>query len=216
MLIVIYLSISKKIYKSPLANRKYQLILLRFAGFRHKSTFSLPFSLILTPFSASFQSDPLLPMPATLRNKIHSLPHICPSLPYPNIMKSPAFCTQGHWSLKEKQLFVQGFHLFGRQWSKYASLLPSRDPKQVRSHAQKCLRKGLEGLEKEIETEETCCCAKPQLPCVSEMGVQCDEVDVLLEGQLGASVSFSCDALPPEVTQVSDYEGFWDCPQTYI
>ena len=133
-------------------------------------------------------------------------------------MKSPAFSCKGHWSLAEKQLFIQGYRQFGRQWSKYPSLIPSRAPRQVSSHAQKCLRKGIALLEAEVAKEEACYCEVPQLPCFTEAGVQCDEVDVLLDGNLGlcAEGTASSESLPSEDSQVSNYEGFWECPQTYI
>lgn len=46
---------------------------------------------------------------------------------------------QSRWSHEEQKLFFKGFQLFGRKWSLYPSLIPSRSAKQVRSHAQKIL-----------------------------------------------------------------------------
>lgn len=73
-------------------------------------------------------------------------------------------------------------------------------------------------LEREVRKEEKCCCEVPELPHLTEIGVQCDEVDVLLDGHFGLSAegTASSESLPSEDIQVTHYEGFWECPQTYI
>lgn len=46
-------------------------------------------------------------------------------------------CKSGRWTAKEQSLFLDGLSLFGRNWKKISSLVKTRSPTQVRSHAQK-------------------------------------------------------------------------------
>ena len=128
-------------------------------------------------------------------------------------MKSLKERSQGHWTMEEKRLFMEGYRRFGRCWTKYREVLPSRDARQVRSHAQKCLKKGVNELEREVRGEERCRCEEPTFPEVVEMGVQCDELDVLLDGHWDL---LTPDSSPSQDTKDTEYEGFWECPQTYI
>ena len=43
----------------------------------------------------------------------------------------------GRWTSKEHSLFVEGLKKFGRSWKKISKYIESRNPDQVRSHAQK-------------------------------------------------------------------------------
>jgi SHAQKYF class myb-like DNA-binding protein len=43
----------------------------------------------------------------------------------------------GRWTPREQALFVEGLKKFGRAWKKISTLIGSRSPDQVRSHAQK-------------------------------------------------------------------------------
>lgn len=47
----------------------------------------------------------------------------------------------GRWTDSEHQAFLQGLQLYGREWKKVASHIPSRTSAQVRSHAQKYFTK---------------------------------------------------------------------------
>lgn len=83
---------------------------------------------------------------------------------------------QKRWTKEETRLFKIGFQQFGRRWSLYVPLIPTRSAKQVRSHAQKVLGKQgvkrtrcgkCEGL---VKTE------MPKTPRL-DIGIQCDLVD---------------------------------------
>ena len=43
----------------------------------------------------------------------------------------------GRWTDSEHQAFLRGLHIYGREWKKVASHIPTRTSAQVRSHAQK-------------------------------------------------------------------------------
>jgi len=47
----------------------------------------------------------------------------------------------GIWSKDEHAAFENAYNKFGKQWNKIATLVPSRNKRQIMSHAQKCLRK---------------------------------------------------------------------------
>lgn len=49
--------------------------------------------------------------------------------------------SSGRWTDAEHQVFMQGLQLYGREWKKVASLIPTRTSAQVRSHAQKYFTK---------------------------------------------------------------------------
>jgi len=91
-------------------------------------------------------------------------------------MKSKPAPPQIHWSKEEQRLFKVGFQRFGRKWSLYSALIPTRSAKQVRSHAQKLLGK------KEVERERCRKCAglvKTEMPkkARKDIGIQCDVAD---------------------------------------
>ena len=44
---------------------------------------------------------------------------------------------QGRWSKKEHKLFIEGLHLYSRDWKKISTHIKTRNSSQVRSHAQK-------------------------------------------------------------------------------
>ena len=45
----------------------------------------------------------------------------------------------GRWTNSEHEAFLRGLHMYGREWKKVATLIPTRTSAQVRSHAQKYL-----------------------------------------------------------------------------
>jgi len=47
----------------------------------------------------------------------------------------------GRWTKKEHEQFLQGLHLYGRNWKQIESLIPTRSCAQIRSHAQKFFRR---------------------------------------------------------------------------
>jgi SHAQKYF class myb-like DNA-binding protein len=47
----------------------------------------------------------------------------------------------GHWSDEEHKLFLEGYELFGKHWSKISKYVKSRTTLQCRSHGQKYLNK---------------------------------------------------------------------------
>ena len=89
---------------------------------------------------------------------------------------TPPEIRQKRWTKDEMRLFKIGFQQFGRRWSLYVPLIPTRSAKQVRSHAQKVLGKQ--------EVQRTRCgkCAglmKTEMPKTTrqDMGIQCDLAD---------------------------------------
>jgi SHAQKYF class myb-like DNA-binding protein len=56
----------------------------------------------------------------------------------------------GRWTDEEHAAFLRGLSLWGRVWTRYQSIIPTRSPAQVRSHAQKYfLAHNLSGEEEE-------------------------------------------------------------------
>ena len=45
--------------------------------------------------------------------------------------------TSGRWTEEEHAAFLRGLALWGRVWTRYQAIIPTRSPAQVRSHAQK-------------------------------------------------------------------------------
>jgi len=83
---------------------------------------------------------------------------------------------QAHWTKEEQRLFKVGYQRFGRKWSLYSKLIPTRSAKQVRSHAQKVLGK------KEMSRVRCGKCEgllKPEIPKKTrkDIGIQCDLVE---------------------------------------
>ena len=55
--------------------------------------------------------------------------------------KCSASTTSGRWTNAEHEAFLQGLKVYGREWKKVASLIPTRTSAQIRSHAQKYFAK---------------------------------------------------------------------------
>lgn len=47
--------------------------------------------------------------------------------------------TSGRWTAAEHEAFLEGLKIYGREWKKVASCIPTRTSAQIRSHAQKYL-----------------------------------------------------------------------------
>ena len=47
----------------------------------------------------------------------------------------------GRWTSSEHQLFIDGFHKYGKDWRKLGTIITSRTVLQIRTHAQKYLLK---------------------------------------------------------------------------
>ena len=105
------------------------------------------------------------------------------NLPVRLYMKSLAGKSHvSRWTKEEQALFLEGLVRFGRKWSLYTTLIPTRSKLQIRSHAQKVLAKV------KIEFPETrqCCerCASPSSAVEQrEIGVQCGGEDGRMEGR---------------------------------
>lgn len=54
---------------------------------------------------------------------------------------TPGARAAGRWTPSEHERFVKGLELYGREWKKVASLIPSRTVVQIRTHAQKYFQK---------------------------------------------------------------------------
>ncbi|CAM9102967.1 unnamed protein product [Sphacelaria rigidula] len=53
---------------------------------------------------------------------------------------------KGTWTREEHEAFLRGHELFGKNWDAIVSLVPTRSALQIRTHAQKYLRKIDSGL----------------------------------------------------------------------
>lgn len=58
---------------------------------------------------------------------------------------------QGRWTKEEQGLFKLAYQWHGKDWKKLSDLIPTRNIKQIRSHAQKFQKK----LEKSQESEKS-------------------------------------------------------------
>ena len=56
------------------------------------------------------------------------------------------FVTNGRWTKAEHELFLRSVELHGKNWAKCAELVQTRTVTQCRSHAQKVLKKIVQGL----------------------------------------------------------------------
>ena len=66
----------------------------------------------------------------------------------------------GRWTDDEHARFLRGLELFGKKWSKVADVVQSRTTIQVRSHAQKYLKKFEEDSDDDEETLEVRTCVE--------------------------------------------------------
>lgn len=57
--------------------------------------------------------------------------------PRPLKPKAGAEKKNGRWTEDEHKLFLQGYELHGRDWKKISTIVPTRSPVQIRTHAQK-------------------------------------------------------------------------------
>jgi SHAQKYF class myb-like DNA-binding protein len=54
---------------------------------------------------------------------------------------SPGMSTSGRWTAAEHEAFLRGLKVYGREWKKVATCVPTRTSAQIRSHAQKYFAK---------------------------------------------------------------------------
>ena len=69
----------------------------------------------------------------------------------------------GRWTDDEHARFLRGLELFGKKWSKVADVVQSRTTIQVRSHAQKYLKKFEEDSDDDEETLEVRTCVERKI-----------------------------------------------------
>jgi SHAQKYF class myb-like DNA-binding protein len=55
--------------------------------------------------------------------------------------KCSAMSTSGRWTAAEHEAFLRGLKVYGREWKKVATCIPTRTSAQIRSHAQKYFAK---------------------------------------------------------------------------
>lgn len=68
---------------------------------------------------------------------------------------SASATTSGRWTDEEHAAFLRGLSLWGRVWTRYQSIIPTRSPAQVRSHAQKYfLAHNISGEEEERSSKK--------------------------------------------------------------
>ena len=54
---------------------------------------------------------------------------------------NPLYALAGRWTSEEHNLFLQGLHLYSKQWKLIADLVKTRTVVQIRTHAQKYFQK---------------------------------------------------------------------------
>ena len=68
--------------------------------------------------------------------------------------KCSAMSTSGRWTAAEHEAFLRGLKVYGREWKKVATCIPTRTSAQIRSHAQKYFAKASREQEHFLATTE--------------------------------------------------------------
>jgi SHAQKYF class myb-like DNA-binding protein len=68
--------------------------------------------------------------------------------------KCSSVSTSGRWTAAEHEAFLRGLKVYGREWKKVATCIPTRTSAQIRSHAQKYFAKASKEQEHFLATTE--------------------------------------------------------------
>ncbi|KAL3815916.1 hypothetical protein ACHAXA_005764 [Cyclostephanos tholiformis] len=69
--------------------------------------------------------------------------------------KSSGISTSGRWTAAEHEAFLRGLKVYGREWKKVATCVPTRTSAQIRSHAQKYFAKASKEQEHFLTSTES-------------------------------------------------------------
>lgn len=102
--------------------------------------------------------------------------------PAPPALPSSPRPPAGRWTAEEHDLFEKGLQLYGRDWRKIGTLIPTRNIVQIRTHAQKYFLKQQKSA------------ANPE--CSPQMKVRRGAA-ATLQGRGGGGLSYPLIHLPP-------------------